>query len=132
MSWKIEYLEPHKTISITTLGPQDMSMVMRMTTEVAALAAQYGVTRFLKDDRQTTLQLTTMELFEVPELFSQLGIPRHCRIALVVKSRTPRLEDFHFFKVRMYNAGNPEVEIFVDSIEQAMQWLTTGSPNQGK
>lgn len=130
MSWNIEYLESESTILITTSGAQDMAAVQQMATEVAELAARFGVTRFLKDDREATLQLSTMEIFDVPKILTELGIPNSSRIAVVIKGSTAQARDFRFFETRSHNEGRHYVRIFTDSKEQALQWVTAKSPSE--
>jgi hypothetical protein len=128
VSWKIEHLEPEKTILIETSGAQDISMVRQMTAEVVELALRFGVTRFLKDDREADLQLTTLEIYEIPKILAELGIPRSSRIAVLMNSSSTQRRDFEFFKTRMHNEGMPEARIFVDSKEDALGWLIGKNP----
>lgn len=128
MSWQIEYLEHARTVVVKTSGPQDIAMARQMVTEASDLAARFGAKRFLKDDRDSILELTAVEIYGFPRLLLEAGIPRDSRIAVIMNSGSSQAGDFQFFKTRMYNEGVQDVRIFDDSREEALAWLTEPPP----
>src|SRR6185503_3838484 len=102
MSWEIRYLEREHTVLVKTSGPQDMAMARQMVNEAVDLAARFGAKRFLKDDRDSVLQLTPVEIYGFPNLLLEAGIPRDCRIAVIINAGSLQASDFQFFKTRMY------------------------------
>ena len=123
MGWQIEYFEPKQTVVIKTSGPQDIEMARQMVVEAAELAAKFGAKRFLKDDRDSVLELSTVEIYWFPQVLVEGGIPRDSRIAVIRNSVPSQAVDFEFFRTRMYNEGMPNVRIFGGSKEQALEWL---------
>jgi hypothetical protein len=128
MGWQIEYFEPKQTVVIKTSGSQDIAMARQMVVEAAHLAAKFGAKRFLKDDRDSVLELSTVEIYWFPQVLLEGGIPRDSRIAVIRNSVPSQAADFEFFKTRMYNEGMPNVRIFGESTEQALEWLAEPTP----
>lgn len=128
MGWQIEYLEPERTVVIKTSGSQDIAMARQMVIEAAGLAAKFGAKRFLKDDRDSVLKLTTVEIYGFPRVLLEGGIPRDSRIAVIQNAVPSQAADFQFFKTRMYNEGMPDVRVFAGSREEALEWLTQPAP----
>lgn len=128
MGWQIEYLEHERTVVIKTSGSQDVVMARQMVIEAADLAARFGAKRFLKDDRDSVLKLTTVEIYGFPRILLEGGIPRDSRIAVIMNAVPSQAADFQFFKTRMYNEGMPDVRIFAGSREQALEWLVEPAP----
>jgi hypothetical protein len=128
MGWQIEYLEHERAVVIKTSGAQDIAMARQMAIEAADLATRFGAKRFLKDDRDSTLELTTVEIYGFPSVLLDAGIPRDSRIAVIMKAGSSQSAEFEFFKTRMYNEGMPDVQIFPGSREQALEWLTQPLP----
>ena len=128
MSWEIRYLERERTVLVKTSGPQDMAMARQMVNEAVDLAARFGAKRFLKDDRDSVLQLTPVEIYGFPNLLLEAGIPRDCRIAVIINAGSLQASDFQFFKTRMYNEGMSDVRIFDSSEKQALEWLMEPPP----
>ena len=128
MGWQIDYLEDAQTVVIKTSGSQDIAMARQMVVEAADLAAKFGAKRFLKDDRDSVLKLTTVEIYGFPRLLLEGGIPKDSRIAVIKNSVPSQAADFEFFKTRMYNEGMPDVRIFAGSREQALEWLLEPAP----
>jgi hypothetical protein len=130
VSWQIRFLELERTIVITTSGSQDMEHAQQMATEAVETATKHGAKRFLKDDRNSVLELTTVEIYGIPNLLLKAGIPRDSRVAVLIGSRCAQQADFEFFKSRMYNEGVPDVRIFTDSWGHALAWLTEEEPGK--
>jgi hypothetical protein len=128
MSWQIRYLEQERVVVVKTSGPQDMAMARQMVTEAVELSARFDAKRFLKDDRDSVLQLTAVEIYSFPNLLLEAGIPRDCKIAVIINANSLQASDFQFFKSRMYNEGIPDVRIFDGSEEQALEWLVEPPP----
>jgi hypothetical protein len=128
MSWQIEYLESARTVVVKTSGLQDIAMARQIVSEAANLAAKFDAKRFLKDDRDSILELTAVEIYGFPKLLLEAGIPRDSRIAVIRNADSSQAADFQFFKTRMYNEGVPDVRIFDDSRERAIAWLTEPPP----
>lgn len=128
MGWQMEYLAHERTVVVKTSGSQDMAMAREMVIEAADLAARFGAKRFLKDDSDSVLELTTVEIYGLPRLLLEGGIPRDSRIAVIMNAASSQAADFQFFKNRMYNEGMPHVRIFAGSRQQALDWLTQPAP----
>jgi hypothetical protein len=103
-------------------------MARQMVIEAAELAARFGAKRFLKDDSDSVLKLTTVEIYGFPSVLLDGGIPRDSRIAVITNAIPSQAADFQFFKTRMYNEGMPDVRIFAGSREQALEWLMQPAP----
>jgi hypothetical protein len=123
MNWEIEYLHEEGVLAVKTSGTlANVDENQKLIAEVLAALKKYDVTKCLIDDRDLTLKLKTMDIYNLPELISKLGVSRTYRVALVVAESAQDNEGFEFYETRAYNLGYKH-RLFTD-IEAALGWLS--------
>jgi hypothetical protein len=123
MNWEIEYLHEEGVLAVKTSGTlANVDENQKLIAEVLAVLKKYDVTKCLIDDRDLTLKLKTMDIYNLPELISKLGVSRTYRVALVVAESARDNEGFEFYETRAYNLGYKH-RLFTD-IEAALGWLS--------
>ncbi|MHC4624374.1 MAG: hypothetical protein ACYS4W_10795 [Planctomycetota bacterium] len=96
----------------------DSKSVKEYAKEIIGTASKHNCKRFLNDMREAQLDLSTIEIYEIPGFLDAAGLDRTSKRALVV-SRQP--EDYRFFENVSINRGY-NVKVFED-MDEAMNWL---------
>ena len=123
MNWEIKYLLQEGVVTVKISGTlTDIDENQKMVAEALAVAKEHGTTKCLLDDRDLTLDMKIMDIYDVPELLSNLGVPRNYRVALVVAESARHDEGFTFYETRAFNMGYHH-RLFTD-IQTALDWLT--------
>ena len=123
MSNSVTFDERDRLITITLQGRLDQGMIRTLAAEVARIAKEYDCFLVLNDAREATSGLSTVEIYELPEviaeIISQTGLQvNKFKRALVAPTDVP---DFAFFETVSRNRGQ-NVVVF-RSIEEAKSWL---------
>ena len=120
MKWKIYYDETERILFIKTHGILEIESANMMRTEGAALIKQHGILRCLLDHSDLSEDaLATLDIYNLPQRYSELGIPHQFRMALVVPEKF--MKNLKFYETVCRNNGY-FVSIFFDR-ESAMNWL---------
>jgi hypothetical protein len=108
-------------VQATAKGVLDLVLVTQKATETLQEAALHSSKRFLIDDREASLALDTLQIYELPGTLERLGLSRGARVAVVYTVTSPTAHDFQFFETVAVNQGF-HVKLFT-SMEPAMEWL---------
>lgn len=124
MTHTIFYNPDTKTIEIKFQGDITLNEVKELYSESMQVAKQQNCFVFLSDYREATMKLSTLEIFDLPKILSEIfatsEIPSYkLKRALVVEKD---LEDYRFFEVVTSNRGQ-NTKIFQD-IAEAEEWLS--------
>ena len=124
MTHTIFYNPDTKTIEIKFQGDITLNEVKELYSESMQVAKQQNCFVFLSDYREATMKLSTLEIFDLPKILSEIfatsEIPSYkLKRALVVEKD---LEDYRFFEVVTSNRGQT-TKIFQD-IAEAEEWLS--------
>ncbi len=123
MSHTIIYNPETYTIEMEIQGDLTLNEIKEIFAELALIVKEKNCTLLLNDYRDATVRLSTMEIYGLPKIISEIyaasGINVHqLKRALVVEKS---LDDFQFFEsVTFNNAQN--AKLFYD-IDEAKKWL---------
>ena len=121
MSVKVEYLPKDKTVVIIATGTITVDELGCQSPVTVSLLKQHAASRMLVDYTDAQVQVSTMDIYTIPDRYDALGLPRSVRIAVVM----PRdLEDkalFDFYADVTHNRGFM-TKLF-RSAKEARLWL---------
>ena len=92
--------------------------------QALAQAANHGLHKFLVDDREMVPDLSTLELYQLPDVLERMGFGRRDRAAVLYCETSPRAEDFRFFEDTALNRGF-DIRLFTE-MDKALDWLRNG------
>ena len=121
-SYRIDYLDDHQVLRITTegrQGPADHALWVR---EALAEAGRRGWRKFIADHRRMELDFAFVEIYDWPRHLRDMGLEPGIRVALVVAATDPKAPDYRFFADAAFNQGLPLMRLFND-YEPALSWL---------
>ena len=122
MDWEINYLQQEGVVTIKTSGTLvDADENQKMVTEALVVAEKYDATKCLIDDQDLTLEMKTIDIYGLPEILDDLGVPRKYRVAIVVAESARDVEGFKFYETRAFNVGFNH-RLFTDT-QTALDWL---------
>ncbi|MCB9134351.1 MAG: hypothetical protein H6636_02925 [Anaerolineales bacterium] len=120
MPWNTTLNLAQKMIIIQTWGTFKLEDANRMRNEGAALIRQHGLLQGLLDHSQLeAYTLQTMEIYELPKRYQELGISHRFKLAVVVPEMLRR--DMAFYETVCRNNGYL-VSVFFEQGE-ALAWF---------
>lgn len=142
MAYEVIYNPDENCVHAHIEGAVDLAMAQRYAQEIIKHLRTRDCPRLLNDMRQASLQLSTMDLYELPawieEACEAAGVNRACKKALLI-SRD--FKDYKFYETVSRNHGHL-LEVFADSektgifrdLAEAEKWLglTTAKPASGR
>jgi hypothetical protein len=121
MSWKIELMESGGVIRMTASGTVTVADINRLRAEAFELAQEHDIHKYLSDQRNAMLQLSTSDIYRLPNGLDSYGHDRRDRLAIVYSESSAGKEDYEFFETVAVNRGLP-VRLFSD-YDAALSWL---------
>ena len=122
MPWTVEYDPEHGIVTGTYVGRVTDEEFRQATVEAMRLATAHATNLFLIDDSKWEGGASTLGLFDLPALFSELGFARDSRGAVILPpAGTPQAEDVEFFETVCVNRGW-YIRLFKDRAT-ALGWL---------
>jgi hypothetical protein len=123
MSHTVTYNSRLNLIETKMHGNLDLQEAREIMAEIGHVAEARACFLCLSDYRGATLDMSTVEIYDIPSLLSEtvtaLGLSAHqFKRALVVDKG---LENFHFLETVTYNSGQ-QARLFHD-IDAARKWL---------
>lgn len=120
MKWQMYYDDKYQIIHTKTSGVLEIKAAAIMRGEGIAMAKKHNCNRGLLDHSEITGdELTTMDIYNLPKTYNELGVPRTFRLALVVPKRF--MENLKFYETVCHNNGY-SISVFFDR-ETALNWL---------
>jgi hypothetical protein len=117
-TFKISYDQAHGWLTGSITGTINSETLPVYAKAVADRVSKHDCKRFLNDLRQAQLDLSTIEIYEIPGVLEVAGIDKTWRRAIVA-SRD--LEDYRFFQAIAFNRGYT-VRVFTE-LDAAKHWL---------
>jgi hypothetical protein len=118
MTFSVHY-EPQKDIiESQVIGKLDLEVLTALASEVCRLLLKHDCKLFFNDLRNARHNLSTIEIYLVPEILKEIGLPLSGKRALLVSTD---LDDYAFFETTSVNRGH-RVKVFTDP-DLAIDWL---------
>jgi hypothetical protein len=121
MPYEIDYLEDEQIIILKHTGEATFVDVVERCKKAAELAKKKSATLFFLDCTLMELKSTASELFNLPKLYDEIGVPRESKLALLLAEKSPIAEDILFYETVCQTRGY-NVRVFT-SYDEAMAWL---------
>jgi hypothetical protein len=118
MAFKVHYDKKSNCVIGTFRGTLGMMSMKEYAREIMKVASKNNCTSFLNDLRNTEVNISTFDLYFIPETLHNMGFMRWWKRAIVASKQ---LEDYYFFELTAQNRGC-YVKIFED-IDEAMKWV---------
>jgi hypothetical protein len=111
-------------VEITHQGMMKFAEIKEIYTKALHLAKKNATPLFLSDFREARLGLSTSEIYQLPEIFSEMTASagremKNIKRAIIISEDA---DDFHFFETVSANRGQNAVKIFHDG-DDATRWL---------
>jgi hypothetical protein len=121
MGWKIELIQSRGIIRLIMSGSITFPDVARLRSEAADLAKAHSVCKFVSDYRNASLDVSTFDIYRLPDDLARIGFSRKHKLAMVCPASAANRADFAFFETVAVNRGL-QVRLFTDD-GAAMTWL---------
>ena len=125
MDWSVYYLEQDGLVFAKTSGLINWEKNKRLSEEVLSTGLKYGSSRFLIDHRDGTLNLSILEIDDIPKMFKEIGLCPSDKMAILYNADSSHSSEFVFFQ-NVSQLASLQVKIFTDK-EQALYWLKSES-----
>jgi hypothetical protein len=120
MKWELLLNEKENILFAKTFGIFDLATKIDLMKECLVKIEKKNYHRHLIDNREIeTIKISVLEIYSLPERFTELNVPRNLHIAEVFSEK--HKEDFSFLETVCRNNGY-WLSVFSD-IESALQWL---------
>jgi hypothetical protein len=136
MAYQVTYNADDDCVHATIEGVVDLATAYRYAREIIKQLSAHNCLRVLNDMRQASIQLSTMDLYDLPawieEAMEEAGVNRAVRRALIVAKD---FSEYKFFETVSRNHGHL-LEVFADSNTtgifrdktKAREWLGLPTP----
>ena len=125
MDWSVYYLEQDGLVFAKTSGLINWDKNKRLSEEALSIGRKYGTNRFLIDHRDGMLNLSILEIDDIPKMFREIGVGPKDKIAILYKPDSSHSSEFVFFQ-NVSLLSLLQVKVFADK-EQALAWLKSNS-----
>ncbi len=98
MPWTIGHQAEADVILLTAEGRQLRDDAIEQTRQATSLGNQLGLHRYLSDCSLAEYDLEFLDVFMLPQIFRLLGLPTHCRMAVIPPVSRYRLALFKYFE----------------------------------
>jgi len=105
MPWKVERNEHLGFIELSYTGELTKTEVQESTAEALSLASCGGPYLFLSDISSARVDLSIMEIYDIPDQWRDAGASRSMKVALVVSDESAKRQDVRFYENVAYNSG---------------------------
>jgi hypothetical protein len=121
LAWKIEYWQKEHILYAEISGPIYLDTLKRFASEIIVSLSINNVTRVLMDYRDATLEVSILDIYELPNILKKLGYSPGIQIAVVYSEASEKKESFLFYENVLRNAGFVH-RVFTDLLE-SLAWL---------
>ncbi len=125
MPWEVQYVPDKETVLVTAAGPLSDEEAKQLTSQAVALLKETQATRVLSDCRRLGLGPSLGAVYWLVNGYSDSGVPRQTRIALVHSNAQQAVELAHFYETVCFNQRY-QAKIF-PTRSAAEAWLCSGA-----
>jgi len=125
MDWSVYYLEQDGLVFAKTTGLISWDKNKRLSEEVLTIGRKNGLSRFLIDHRDAMLNLSILEIDNIPKMFKENGLCPSDKMAILYNADSSHSSEFVFFQ-NVSLLSSLQVKVFTDK-EQALDWLKSES-----
>ncbi len=118
MRYTLHYDYIEQIIVAQVVGELNAFGVEQMSAQLAALIADTGCILILNDLCEASISKSAFEIYAMPRIVRDAGVPLNCKRALLVHSLP---SDFAFLETTSVNLGQ-SVKLFTD-FDAALAWL---------
>ena len=123
MPHTVTYNPEIQTVETVVEGDITLKVLREIFTEQSRMTQAHDCNKMLNDYRAATVKLSTMDVYDLPDIISEIAAKygkdaRLVRRALVI---TRDAEDYYFYETVVDNRSQTE-KVFFD-MEQAKAWL---------
>ena len=120
MKWEMSYQPVGNILLLRTEGVLDKDSLLTMVKEASVLMSKHKCSRCLVDHSNiTAVTIGTFDIYNMPNVYSEIGLPRTMKVAMVVPGMFR--DTFGFLETVAFNVGY-SVSVFYDT-ESASNWL---------
>jgi hypothetical protein len=123
MPVSIGYQPDKRAVVIVSTGTVTLDELGCQSPLAVYLLKQHSATRMLVDYRDAQVQVSTLDVYALPERYEALGLSRSVRIAVVLPRGLDDTELFEFYTDVTHNRGY--MTRLFESVEDAQRWLET-------
>ena len=121
MNWNISISKSEDLAVVKTSGILNFEQIKQMTKEAFNAATDNGIRKVLGDHRDLDLQVSVLDIYNLPRELLKEGVNPPAKIAVVYSETSIKKIDFEFFEITAVNAGM-QVQSFTN-LEEARVWL---------
>ena len=121
MIWEISCSPDQQVVIIKTHGAIPYHELPAQFEEAAHLARANDIDRFLFDETEMHINVSTIDIYDIPKLLIASGVTRTSRIAVVISTDENRVDNYQFLETVCVNQGL-HLKIFF-SLSKAFEWL---------
>lgn len=121
MVWVIKYLPENQVVTIKTQGFIRYKELQGQFSEAVRIAQEANTNKFLFDDTELHIDVSTVDIYDIPKLLISAGVPRSSRIAVLISPQETGIQNYMFLETVCLNQGF-NVKVFTSS-EEAVLWL---------
>ena len=121
----IEFVEESGIVHVKATGTMDFDQIKEMVFEFVAVAEKHDCKKLYVDHRELTPEVSTLEIYDLPDIFEKLGFRRSHKMALIYSDSSSKQGDYRFYENVSRNRSF-NVHLFTDP-DKAMKWLMSES-----
>jgi hypothetical protein len=121
MPWETRKIKNEDIISTICSGNMNFENMVEMFSECINVGKKNGITKYLSDNRKTNIDLSAVDIYDLPKTFMKKGLENWSKVAVIISSKSGKIDEFKFFETVSQNIGY-NVKIFKNE-EKALTWL---------
>ncbi|MBN2019056.1 MAG: STAS/SEC14 domain-containing protein [Sedimentisphaerales bacterium] len=129
MEHSIDYLEPEGIVHAKTSAALTLDAIKQLSQEALRVGRKHGVFRFLADYRDSELDLSILEIDDLPAILKDIGIGSEDKIAVLFNPESPKKSLFLFFQNVAF-LRSLQFRVFPDE-DKALAWLKSDPRKSG-
>ncbi|MBN1779788.1 STAS/SEC14 domain-containing protein [bacterium] len=121
MAYDITFIAEHGIVNIKNSGNLSVDEIVCQTGEVVTLAKEKKSLAILTEFTAVIMNVSLIDVFKLTELYEQVGMDHHSKIAVLVSAADLNMEELQFYETVCFNrAWN--IRIFTER-DEAIEWL---------